>query len=81
MPAPANPPARTITPLTCSAWGADNVTRMDFPVLYAGLAPGLVGVYQMDVRLPVANLRPSVQLACTGEGVDNNFVGSFAVKP
>ena len=81
MPAPADPPARTTAPLTCWAWGADNLTQMDIPVLYAGLAPGLAGVYQMDVRVPAANLRPSVQLNCIGEGDNSNFLGSFAVKP
>jgi uncharacterized protein (TIGR03437 family) len=81
MPAPADPPARTVTPITCWAWGADNLTKMDIPVLFAGLAPGLAGVYQMDVRLPSANLRSSVQLNCTGEGDNSNFLGSFAVKP
>jgi hypothetical protein len=35
----------------------------------------------MDVRLPAANLRSSVQLNCTGEGDNSNFYGSFAVKP
>jgi uncharacterized protein (TIGR03437 family) len=81
LPAPADPPARTVIPVTCWAWGADNVARLDIPVLYAGLAPGLAGVYQMDVRLPAANLRPSVQLNCIGEGDNSNFLGSFAVKP
>jgi len=81
MPAPADPPARTITPITCWAWGADNFAKLDIPVLFAGLAPGLAGVYQMDVRVPAANLRPSVQLNCIGEGDNSNFYGSFAVKP
>ncbi|MDP2999679.1 MAG: hypothetical protein Q8N47_19485 [Bryobacterales bacterium] len=81
MPAPADPPARTITPITCWAWGADNFTKMDIPVLFAGLAPGLAGVYQLDVRVPAANLRPSVQLNCIGEGDNSNFYGSFEVKP
>ncbi len=81
MPGPADPPARTVMPVTCWAWGADNVARLDIPVLYAGLAPGLAGVYQMDVRLPAANLRSWVQLNCVGEGDNSNFLGSFAVKP
>jgi len=81
MPAPADPLARTVIPVTCWAWGSDNATMLDIPVLYAGLAPGLAGLYQMDVRLPAANLRPSVQLNCVGEGDNSNFLGSFAVKP
>jgi uncharacterized protein (TIGR03437 family) len=79
VPATANPPANTVVPVTCWAWGADNVTRLDVPVLFAGLAPGMAGYYQMDVRLPGANLRPSIQLSCTGEGENHDFLGSFAV--
>jgi uncharacterized protein (TIGR03437 family) len=79
MPAPGNPPARTVVPVTCWAWGEDNVTRLDIPVLFAGLAPGMAGYYQMDVRLPAANLRPSIQLSCTGEGDSHDFLGTFAV--
>jgi uncharacterized protein (TIGR03437 family) len=79
MPARADPPARTLAPVTCWAWGADNATRLDIPVLFTGLAPGFAGVYQMDVRLPQSNVRPSIQLNCSGEGGD--FLGSFAVRP
>jgi len=81
MPSPADPPASTITPVTCWAWGADNATKMDIRVLFTGLAPSLAGVYQMDVLVPTANLRSSVQLVCNGEGDNSNFFGSFAVKP
>jgi uncharacterized protein (TIGR03437 family) len=40
VPAPANPPARTLAPVTCTG----------VPVLFAGLAPGLAGYYQMEIR-------------------------------
>jgi uncharacterized protein (TIGR03437 family) len=60
VPAPANLPVRTLTPVICS----DTHTRQPIPVLFAGLAPGLVGYYQLDVRLPVSNLNPSLQLSC-----------------
>jgi uncharacterized protein (TIGR03437 family) len=60
VPAPADPPARTLAPITCS----DTLTRQPIPVLFAGLAPGLVGYYQLDIRLPLSNLSPSLQLTC-----------------
>ena len=80
VPAPSDPPASTVVPITCWAWGADNVTQLDIPVLFAGLAPGLVGYYQMDIRVPASNLRASVQLNCTGEGDNSNFFGWFAAR-
>lgn len=81
MPGPADPPSHTVTLVSCWAWGADNRTQLAIPVLYSGLAVGLVGIYQLDVRLPASNLRPSVQLSCTGEGDNSTFFGSFAVSP
>jgi uncharacterized protein (TIGR03437 family) len=81
IPAPVDPLARTIMPITCWAWGADNIARLDIPVFFAGLAPGFAGVYQMDVRVPPANLRPSIQLNCVGEGNNGEFFGSFAADP
>ena len=77
MPAPADPLAPTIVPVTCHAFSASGP---DIPVLYAGLAPGFVGIYQLDVRLPATNLQPSMALSCTGEG--NSYTSRpFAVKP
>jgi len=81
IPAPADPPARTVVPVTCWSWSTDNKTKLDIPVLYAGLAPGLVGIYQLDVALPATDLKPLMPLTCNGEGDSSNFYGSFAVKP
>ena len=68
-----------MVPVTCWAWGADNTTQLDIPVLFSGLAAGTAGYYQMDVRLPLTNLRPSTQISCTGAGYNSDFFGSFAV--
>jgi uncharacterized protein (TIGR03437 family) len=77
MPAPADPLAPTIVPVACHAF---SISGPDIPVLYAGLAPGFVGIYQLDVRLPTTNLQPSMTLSCMGEG--NSYTSrSFAVKP
>jgi uncharacterized protein (TIGR03437 family) len=65
-PAPANPPAALATPLDCN-----------MPVLYAGLAPGLVGYYQLNVQVqPESTTLPGqffyntgVPLRCGGEAI------------
>jgi uncharacterized protein (TIGR03437 family) len=58
--APANPPAALATPLSCN-----------MPVLYAGLAPGLVGYYQIDVQVEPEVTSPAnpgdAPLRCGGE--------------
>jgi uncharacterized protein (TIGR03437 family) len=72
-------PAHTIMPITCSAYAADYTTTVDFPVLFAGLAPGFVGYYQMDIRVPVSNLPQHINLTCS-EGT-GSFSTSFAARP
>jgi uncharacterized protein (TIGR03437 family) len=82
LPAPANPPARTLNPVTCLGWTSpESRTPVEVPVHFSGLAPGLVGIYQLDVQVPVANLGRSLLVRCTGEGDNRDFFGSFAVKP
>jgi len=76
MPGPADPLAATIVPVTCHA---SSDSGPEIPVLYAGLAPGFVGIYQLDVRLPTTSLKPSIVLSCRGEAYFSS--GSFAVKP
>ncbi|MEP7365892.1 MAG: hypothetical protein ABI972_21770 [Acidobacteriota bacterium] len=53
---PASPPARIVTPLTCTlqATGVGNPsTRIDPLVIpFAGLSGGSVGIYQIDVTIP-----------------------------
>ena len=50
-PAPADPPARVRTPLTCSFRGLEGPPR-EAQVLFAGLAPGYAGYYQVTLRIP-----------------------------
>jgi uncharacterized protein (TIGR03437 family) len=50
-PAPTEPLARLVDPLTCSV-SRDNDAQLPATVLFAGLAPLTVGYYQIDVRLP-----------------------------
>ena len=52
-PPPANPPAALIAPLVCNISDAGS-NRLPVEVLFAGLAPGFTGYYQVSVRLPAA---------------------------
>jgi uncharacterized protein (TIGR03437 family) len=70
-PAPASGPLETVVnTFTCTV--AASTTNnggysFDAPVVSAGLAPGLIGVYQMKLRVPqlVSNVRPdSIILTC-----------------
>lgn len=54
VPGPSDPPAVIITPLSCNA-----------TALYAGLAPGLIGYYQVSVLLPAVIMRSSFDLSCS----------------
>src|SRR5204863_7953948 len=80
IPAPADPLARTVVPVTCKYLAADNRTFVEIPVLFSGLAPGLVGYYELDVRLPTSLPTPTMGFHCSGEGgsgSDSNFYASF----
>ena len=46
IPTPMSPLSRTVTPVVCA------VSGYPADVWFAGLAPGLVGIYQFDIRLP-----------------------------
>ena len=75
---PAEPPARVIAPLHCQFWdGKGN----DSPILFAGLAPGMVGVYQVSLQVP-AGLRISNPGITCDSGVGTlPTVGSTFVMP
>jgi uncharacterized protein (TIGR03437 family) len=80
MPSPANPPAQTTVPITCKYVAADKRTFVEIPVLFSGLAPGLAGYYQLDVRLPASLTIPTMGFHCSGEGgstSDGSFNASF----
>jgi uncharacterized protein (TIGR03437 family) len=52
LPAPAAPLSHTREPVTCEIRTSTGQERTPAEVLFAGLAPGLIGIYQLDVRLP-----------------------------
>lgn len=67
MPAPPAPPSATVMML---AWSVGDGKGQPAEVLFAGLAPGKIGVYQVDIRLPAtltaSDLRISVSYGEVG---------------
>jgi uncharacterized protein (TIGR03437 family) len=51
MPAPSNPPAIVVNPLQCSIGNPDG-SYAPVAVRFAGLAPGMSGIYQVSIQLP-----------------------------
>ena len=73
-PAPANPPAVTV------AQPQATVGRMPARVLFSGLAPGFVGLYQVNIEVPGgAPPGNAIPLALSMAGIASNTV-TLAVK-
>ncbi|MCZ6489471.1 MAG: hypothetical protein O7A06_02940, partial [Acidobacteria bacterium] len=70
QPAPGEEPlARVVAPVEASVGG------LPAAVLFAGLAPGFVGLYQVNVKIPAGvEPGPEVPLALTQNGVPSNTV-------
>jgi uncharacterized protein (TIGR03437 family) len=70
-PGPLNPLSRTVNPVACRVTNpSSGMVAGEAEVLFAGLAPGFVGSYQIDVRL--AEVRPDaahVLVRCAREGI------------
>ncbi len=52
VPAPSSPLSQTTSPVPCVFWNQAGTNIGGADVLYSGLAPGTVGIYQLDVQLP-----------------------------
>jgi len=62
-PAPVNgPPSRIVNSMSCMA--NNQALLQQVPVAFAGLAPGLTGVYQVDIRAPIGFSKDD-ELTCT----------------
>jgi uncharacterized protein (TIGR03437 family) len=75
MLAPSSPLSRIQNPVTCEVSNQNGSLRTPAEVLFVGLAPGLIGVYQLDVRLP--DQLPIAQLVCRATG--GEFTAQIAV--
>ncbi len=69
--APATSLSRTMNPVTCGALDASG-NAAPLPVIFAGLAPGMAGTYQLDVQLPNSSTGSPIQVRC---GVGSNSAG------
>jgi uncharacterized protein (TIGR03437 family) len=78
QPASANPLSLVTTPLICGLLGGDSVFVAG-DTLFAGLAPGWFGLYQLDIRLPARPAGPDPYLTC-GKVEDLPF-GNRALGP
>ncbi|MEP7367910.1 MAG: hypothetical protein ABI972_32000, partial [Acidobacteriota bacterium] len=68
---PASPLARALTPLACYMFEIDKdslpVRTEGLLVPFAGLTPGAIGIYQIDVTLPPNRTAPQAYLSCRME--------------
>ena len=65
-PAPASPPAQATSQFTCYVTSPDRQQRYEVPILFAGLAPGVLGYYQISVQMPQHFLSSPRLLICNG---------------
>ena len=65
---PASPAAQTVLPVRASLNGGTGAVNA--PVEFAGLTPGYVGLYQVNIRVPAdAPTGPTVELTIEQDGV------------
>jgi uncharacterized protein (TIGR03437 family) len=70
-PAPSAPLSHTRGQVTCEIRTSTGQQRTPAEVLFAGLAPGTIGIYQLDVRLPERLPREFwLQVVCRSSAAD-----------
>jgi uncharacterized protein (TIGR03437 family) len=87
LPTPGDRLYRITAPCEWRATGADRDVASfgrSFEVLFAGLSPGFVGIYQLDLRIPGDWAFPIFEAFCVLRSATNTFyleTGSVEVKP
>ncbi len=76
QPASANPLSRITTPLACGLVGDNSTTLVSANIRFAGLAPGWIGLFQLDILLPASPSVGGAYLAC-GQA-ENPQAGNYA---
>jgi hypothetical protein len=66
QPSPSNPPANVLDQPTLTLNGTQ------VPLAFAGLTPGLVGLYQINVQIPAGLPDGSYEVVVTQDGVNSN---------
>lgn len=77
---PVDSEGRVTPTLRCTVASADNTRLIDVPVLYAGLAPGFEGYYQISIRIPSASLLPLSYFRFVPEGSRFDFGARLPVS-
>ncbi|MEO8597685.1 MAG: proprotein convertase P-domain-containing protein [Candidatus Solibacter sp.] len=73
-PAPTNTLSTTVSPVTATIAGRDAT------VTFAGLAPGLIGVYQLNIIVPPSTPSGAVRLALYAGGIGSQTGVTLQVK-
>ncbi len=73
--ASANPLSRITTPFVCGLEGDDSKLT-SATILFAGLAPGWIGLYQFDISLPARPAGADAYLVCGNP--PNPYAGNYA---
>ena len=73
-PAPSSPLSPTVSPVTA------NIAGRAATVTFAGLAPGMVGVYQVNIIVPLSAPSGTVRLALYGDGIGSQTGVTIQVK-
>jgi uncharacterized protein (TIGR03437 family) len=53
------------------------VAQEPAPVAFAGLAPGMIGIYQVDVQIPGDSASSVATLNCVNQGNGRELAGDF----
>jgi uncharacterized protein (TIGR03437 family) len=73
--APAENLARVTGPFRCQFWDS---TPNDSQIYFAGLAPGMVGVYQVSLQVPAGMRTSPVGIVCDfGDGTPSGYASVF----
>ena len=72
-PTPASPLSATVTPVTA------NIGGRTATVTFAGLAPGLIGVYQVNIIVPLATPSGTARLALYADGIGSQTAVTIQV--
>ncbi len=79
IPTPASPLHQLTEPFNCVIGASDSTEQLD--VLFAGLAPGMIGIYQVDVRMPSTLPGGDFFLNCGTPGVVKERHGGEVPAP
>ena len=77
--APAENLARVTGPFRCQFWDS---TPNDSQIYFAGLAPGMVGVYQVSLQVPEGMRMSPVGIVCDfGDGTPSGYASVYVAQP